>query len=60
MAGPVDYSRPKRPLTEPAVRGGSLETTRVRRSKPDGRQAGLAGQVLVRGLVKVHLALVGF
>lgn len=34
LAGPVGYCRSKRTLTEPGFRGGSLETTRVRRSKP--------------------------
>lgn len=38
VAGPVGYSRSKRPLTEPGFKRGSLETTRVRRSNPDGAE----------------------
>lgn len=44
VAGPVGYSRCKRPLTEPGFKRGSLETTRVRRSNPDGTEGRLDWQ----------------
>lgn len=44
VAGPGGYSRSKGPLTKPGFKRGSLETTRVRRSNPDGTEGRLDWQ----------------